>query len=146
MASLPLLPSGPGGVQRFLLHRARPLVRIHWRRGWDLNPRYSFPYTALPMPRLRPLGHLSCAEKKGTGYFFSLLCSTRALQCPSSQHEKVACPHFSVSMAERVGFEPTVQLPGQRFSRPPDSAALAPLPSHILTNSPLVLRPSPHGG
>src|SRR2546427_180976 len=31
MASLPLLPSGPGGVQRFLLHRARPLVRIHWR-------------------------------------------------------------------------------------------------------------------
>ena|SRR5207249_10857290 len=33
------------------------------------------------------------------------------------------------SMAERVGFEPTVQLPGQRFSRPPDSAALAPLRS-----------------
>src|SRR5881296_2714114 len=32
-----------------------------WRRGWDLNPRYSFPYTALPMPRLRPLGHLSTA-------------------------------------------------------------------------------------
>src|SRR5260370_17071837 len=30
-------------------------------------------------------------------------------------------------MAERVGFEPTVQLPGQRFSRPPDSATLAPL-------------------
>src|SRR5438445_6954011 len=102
-------------------------LKTEWRRGWDLNPRYSFPYTALPMPRLRPLGHLSCAEKKGTGYFFSLLCSTRALQCPSSPHEKVACPHFSVPMAERVGFEPTVQLPGQRFSRPPDSAALAPL-------------------
>src|SRR5947208_13749889 len=30
-------------------------------------------------------------------------------------------------MAERVGFEPTVPVRGQRFSRPPDSAALAPL-------------------
>src|SRR5262245_35731228 len=30
-------------------------------------------------------------------------------------------------MAERVGFEPTDRLPGQRFSRPPHSTALAPL-------------------
>ncbi len=30
-------------------------------------------------------------------------------------------------LAERVGFEPTVELPRQRFSRPPDSATLAPL-------------------
>jgi hypothetical protein len=35
-------------------------------------------------------------------------------------------------VAERVGFEPTVRLPGQRFSRPPDSAALAPLRSKTL--------------
>ena len=39
--------------------------------------------------------------------------------------------HFSVDeavvMAERVGFEPTVELPRQQFSRLPDSAALAPL-------------------
>ncbi len=33
--------------------------------------------------------------------------------------------------AERVGFEPTVQLPAQRFSRPSHSATLAPLPEHI---------------
>src|SRR5207245_502047 len=43
-------------------------------------------------------------------------------------------------MAERVGFEPTVQLPGQRFSRPPDSAALAPLHAlsvnHLACSSP----------
>jgi len=32
-----------------------------------------------------------------------------------------------LKVAERVGFEPTVRLPRQRFSRPPDSAALAPL-------------------
>ena len=30
-------------------------------------------------------------------------------------------------MAERVGFEPTVPFRVQRFSRPPDSATLAPL-------------------
>ncbi len=30
-------------------------------------------------------------------------------------------------MAERVGIEPTVPLPGQQFSRLPDSATLAPL-------------------
>ena len=32
-----------------------------------------------------------------------------------------------VKVAERVGFEPTVELPRQQFSRLPDSAALAPL-------------------
>ena len=32
-------------------------------------------------------------------------------------------------LAERVGFEPTVELPRQQFSRLPDSAALAPLRS-----------------
>ena len=30
-------------------------------------------------------------------------------------------------VAERVGFEPTVELPRLRFSRPSDSATLAPL-------------------
>ena len=32
-----------------------------------------------------------------------------------------------LSLAERVGIEPTVPLPGQQFSRLPDSATLAPL-------------------
>jgi hypothetical protein len=32
-------------------------------------------------------------------------------------------------LAERVGIEPTVPLPGQQFSRLPDSATLAPLRS-----------------
>jgi hypothetical protein len=32
-------------------------------------------------------------------------------------------------MAERQGFEPWVELPPQRFSRPPHSTALAPLRS-----------------
>ena len=32
-----------------------------WRRGWDSNPRYGFPYTRFPSVRLQPLGHLSSA-------------------------------------------------------------------------------------
>jgi hypothetical protein len=37
----------------------------------------------------------------------------------------------SVVVAERVGFEPTVELPRQQFSRLPDSAALAPLRFYV---------------
>ena len=30
-----------------------------WRRGWDSNPRLSFPNTRFPSVLLKPLGHLS---------------------------------------------------------------------------------------
>ncbi len=30
-----------------------------WRRGWDSNPRSSFPDTRFPSVLLKPLGHLS---------------------------------------------------------------------------------------
>src|SRR2546423_13311401 len=30
-----------------------------WRREWDSNPRYGFPYTRFPSGRLQPLGHPS---------------------------------------------------------------------------------------
>ena len=36
----------------------RSFVR-NWRRGWDSNPRDSFPPTRVPGVRLQPLGHLS---------------------------------------------------------------------------------------
>ena len=29
------------------------------QRGWDSNPRYSYPYTNFPGLLLQPLGHLS---------------------------------------------------------------------------------------
>ena len=65
---LPLLPSGPGGVHRVLLHRAQPRNTSH--------------------------------------------------ACWSSS---------DVSVAERVGFEPTVPLPGRMLSKHVDSSTLAPL-------------------
>ena len=46
---------------------------------------------------------------------------------PALLAEATATPCSTV-LAERVGFEPTDRLPGQRFSRPPHSTALAPLP------------------
>src|SRR5262249_4613226 len=39
----------------------------------------------------------------------------------------VPLPPCLSSLAERVGFEPTVPVRVERFSRPPDSATLAPL-------------------
>src|SRR5215469_3263022 len=34
-----------------------------WRRGWDSNPRLSFPNTRFPSVLLKPLGHLSTRGK-----------------------------------------------------------------------------------
>src|SRR5207245_5653532 len=55
-----------------------------WRRGWDSNPRYSCPYTAFPVPHLRPLGHPS-ASLSGT-------------------------PEGAIKLAEGRGFEPPRDL------------------------------------
>jgi hypothetical protein len=33
-----------------------------WRREWDSNPRYGFPYTRFPSVRLKPLGHPSATH------------------------------------------------------------------------------------
>src|SRR5262249_11874100 len=35
--------------------------RRFWRREWDSNPRYGFPYTRFPSVRLKPLGHPSAS-------------------------------------------------------------------------------------
>src|SRR5262249_36506070 len=35
-----------------------------WRREWDSNPRYGFPYTRFPSVRLKPLGHPSTGLQK----------------------------------------------------------------------------------
>ena len=49
------------------------------------------------------------------------------MSCESDGHDDVAVGTSEPSLAERVGIEPTVPLPGQQFSRLPDSATLAPL-------------------
>ena len=45
----------------------------------------------------------------------------------SDGHDDEAVGTSERDLAERVGIEPTVPLPGQQFSRLPDSATLAPL-------------------
>ena len=48
-------------------------------------------------------------------------------------------------MAERQGFEPWVELPPQRFSRPPHSTTLAPLHNTKIFNKKLVTWQQPVG-
>ena len=62
---------GEGGIRTldglprtaFPVPRHRPLGDLsavcRWRRGWDSNPRYGYPYTAFRERHLQPLGHLS---------------------------------------------------------------------------------------
>src|SRR6267143_3026209 len=57
------------GFMRSLLHSPLKGTTVHdgltggWRRGWDLNPRLSFPNTRFPSVLLKPLGHLSVPWK-----------------------------------------------------------------------------------
>src|SRR6266849_10693153 len=39
----------------------KPVEQTGWRRGWDSNPRLSFPNTRFPSVLLKPLGHLSAS-------------------------------------------------------------------------------------
>src|SRR5262249_24079084 len=47
--------------QRSQKHETRQILSS-WRREWDSNPRYGFPYTRFPSVRLKPLGHPSVAQ------------------------------------------------------------------------------------
>ncbi len=54
------LAAGAGGAP------ATPGVRssvLRWRREWDSNPRYGFPYTRFPSERHQPLGHPSALPR-----------------------------------------------------------------------------------
>ncbi len=51
----------------------------------------------------------------------------RPVWCLSDGHDDETAGMSELGLAERVGIEPTVPLPGQQFSRLPDSATLAPL-------------------
>src|SRR5947207_6297517 len=49
---------GAFGVTERKAASCREVLR-RWRREWDSNPRYGFPYTRFPSVRLKPLGHPS---------------------------------------------------------------------------------------
>ena len=60
---------GLAGFAAARLHGVRSLSKksqnMAWRRGWDSNPRYSFPYTAFPVLPVKPLLHLSLLWRRG---------------------------------------------------------------------------------
>src|SRR3954470_16582289 len=47
------------GFSRHPAPAGEKILRKRWRREWDSNPRYGFPYTRFPSVRLQPLGHPS---------------------------------------------------------------------------------------
>ena len=162
---LPLLRSRPGGVRcRAIARVPEPVTKtcctsgalVHWRRGWDSNPRYGFPYTAFPVLPVKPLLHLSGSRVRAQASLVSrsghAQLTRSRLQDSETYRLKEQIPDSTLKadsrfqtrrfrfrtpdsrlqthLAERVGFEPTVPLRVQRFSRPPDSATLAPLRSY----------------
>src|SRR5215813_6499219 len=56
-------------------------LQIQKRRGWDSNPRYSFPYTAFPVLPVQPLLHLSGLSTKSRGTKWSRELVSRLLFC-----------------------------------------------------------------
>jgi hypothetical protein len=54
---------GLAGVPVVRLSHLSEDERRAWRREWDSNPRYGFPYTRFPSVRLKPLGHPSAGAR-----------------------------------------------------------------------------------
>src|SRR5712692_8162603 len=52
-------PSGSAQAKSRASPASRGTGSKTWRRGWDSNPRLSFPNTRFPSVLLKPLGHLS---------------------------------------------------------------------------------------
>src|SRR5271169_3344937 len=64
-----------------------------WRREWDSNPRYGFPYTRFPSERLQPLGHPS--EKENTPqYSGGALSYNPSAKWPGCETFRSACRYF----------------------------------------------------
>jgi hypothetical protein len=73
--------------------------QLDWRRGWDSNPRYGFPYTRFPSERLKPLGHLSTPEKP-TGNIATEFRGTKSAE-PSADRGRNHPAHISLSCQTR---------------------------------------------
>jgi hypothetical protein len=156
----PLLPSGPGGVGRFSSRGAQPSSPLLGAQSNTPAPRAGIPPrwsglrvqgTATSPPstatldhatrRHGPLRHQGMAEREGFEPSTRLLdVYTISSRAPSAARAPLPGPdgalnHCQLSpgerMAEGVGFEPTWALRPKRFSRPPHSTALPPLPAYF---------------
>ena len=119
-------------------------LKVFWRRGWDSNPRNGFPLTAFPVLPIQPLLHLSPRNfgLRIADFGFEEPPRSTHIQTsnPFTQKSAIRNPKSEILMAERVGFEPTVELPPLQFSRLACSAAPAPLRTSLP-----ILRYAPSG-
>jgi hypothetical protein len=84
-----------------------------WRKGWDSNPRNPFEVHSIS----NAANSTALAPFRKTFYF----------QRKTDFKSEIRNHQSKIDVAERVGFEPTVPVKVQQFSRLPDSTALAPL-------------------
>ena len=83
-----------------------------WRRGWDSNPRYGYPYTRFPSVLLKPLGHLSTSHCRRRSSHFAPRTSDFSRFPVASLRLIAGRPGYEASSTrpwdtEEVGFEPT---------------------------------------
>src|SRR5262249_39449969 len=125
---LPLLRSRPGGVRSRAIARVpEPVIktRFQWFTGGEGGIR-----THGTVSRTQ---HFQCCQLSRSCTSPDQLRATVSVAGQVRSHGSRLYPNQDYglrthdSMAERVGFEPTVPLRVQRFSRPPDSTTLAPL-------------------
>src|SRR5712691_1619098 len=93
-------------------------LTVRWRRGWDSNPRNGSPFTAFPVLPIQPLLHLSPQNfgLRNADFGFK---RNRQIRCAAIVPKSaIRNPQSEILVAERVGFEPTVEFPPLRFSRP----------------------------
>ena len=64
-----------------------------WRREWDSNPRYGFPYTRFPSERLQPLGHPSGHAKRAQYSGGPPHDNPTIAGAPALSHGTISTPH-----------------------------------------------------
>jgi hypothetical protein len=112
-------------MNNFYIHPSSliPLPSNHGGKGGIRTHGTLLRFTAFPMLPIQPLLHLSleCSKK------IKFSNRKRILRNLKSALRKIQNRKSKIGMAERVGFEPTVPVKAQQFSRLPDSTTLAPL-------------------
>src|SRR5258708_23862001 len=100
--------------------------RFEWRRGWDLNPRYGFPYARFRGECFQPLSHLSAvgstrlsdglASRQRDVTQFEIQPALRSISCATSLNERFSLARRNPLIAQRrlhkrsVGVEPARTL------------------------------------
>src|ERR1019366_2527596 len=79
-----------------------------WRRGWDSNPRLSFPNTRFPSVLLKPLGHLSAflGRQKPNKLLAQQQTGERTRSCKGNKSEVCLLHFLALLRGSAIGSTP----------------------------------------